>query len=103
MEFDEWYAKHFPDGCYCDDYNKFTKGHIRETFNAGRAAGLAERPMPVNIIFDGPPSHESGRFIEVETDNRTGINLGEWIERDDGLWSLRITELPAAPPAMKEG
>jgi len=48
----------------------------------------------INIIFDGPPSHESGCFIEVETDDGKGINVGEWIEREDGLWSLRITQLP---------
>jgi len=49
---------------------------------------------PINIIFDGPPSHESGRFVEVETDDGKGIRIGEWIERKDGCWALRITELP---------
>lgn len=49
---------------------------------------------PINIIFDGPPSHESGRFVEVETDDGKSINVGKWIERSDGLWALRITELP---------
>ncbi len=49
---------------------------------------------PINIIFDGPPSHESGRFVEVETDDGKSINSGKWSEREDGLWSLRITELP---------
>jgi len=49
--------------------------------------------MPaINIIFDGPPSHESGRFVEVETDDRRSIGVGQWIEREDGLWALRITE-----------
>ena len=48
----------------------------------------------INIIFDGPPSHESGRFVEVETDDGKPINAGKWIERPDGLWALRITELP---------
>jgi hypothetical protein len=23
----------------------------------------------VNVVFDGPPSHESGRFVEVEDDD----------------------------------
>ena len=49
----------------------------------------------INIIFDGPPSHKSGRFVEVETDDGKSINSGTWLERDDGLWSLRITELPS--------
>lgn len=48
----------------------------------------------INIIFDGPPSSQTGRFVEVETDDGNSINAGEWIEREDGLWVLRITELP---------
>lgn len=48
----------------------------------------------INIIFDGPPSHESGRFVEVELDDGRSINVGEWIDKGDGLWALRITELP---------
>ena len=46
----------------------------------------------INIIFDGPPSHESGRFVEVETDGGESVGVGQWIKREDGLWSLRITE-----------
>ena len=49
---------------------------------------------PINIIFDGPPSHESPRFVEVETDDGKSINAGEWIELKDGFWALRITKLP---------
>ena len=48
----------------------------------------------INIIFDGPPNHTPGRFVEVELDNGQSIRIGEWIERDDNLWSLRITKLP---------
>jgi len=48
----------------------------------------------INIIFDGPPSHKSGRFVEVETDDGKSISVGKWRERKDGLWALRITELP---------
>jgi len=51
----------------------------------------------INIIFDGPPSHELGRFVEVETDDGKSIRVGEWIERDDGLWALRIAVLPDSP------
>ena len=50
--------------------------------------------LPINIIFDGPPSNTPGRFIEVETDDGKSINAGEWIEREGGLWALRITTLP---------
>ena len=48
----------------------------------------------INIIFDGPPGHESGRFVEVETDDGKSINAGEWFERPDGYWALRIATLP---------
>lgn len=44
----------------------------------------------IDIVFDGPPSHRSGRFVEVEDGNGTSIRAGGWIKRDDGLWSLRI-------------
>ena len=50
-------------------------------------------PKAINIIFDGPPGPEAGRFVEVETDDGKSINAGEWIEKD-GYWALRITELP---------
>ncbi|MFZ1009835.1 MAG: hypothetical protein WAN65_23565 [Candidatus Sulfotelmatobacter sp.] len=45
-----------------------------------------------DILFDGPPGHEAGRFVEVEDGAGRSINIGEWIERDDGLWALRLTE-----------
>ena len=45
----------------------------------------------IDIVFDGPPGPEPGRFVEVENEQRAGISFGEWIERDDGYWVLRIT------------
>jgi hypothetical protein len=56
-----------------------------------RARGMMNQP--INIIFDGPPD-EQAVFVEVETDDGKSINVGKWRERDDGLWALRITELP---------
>ncbi len=44
----------------------------------------------IDIVFDGPPSPISGRFVEVENDKQASIKLGEWIVRD-GFWVLRIT------------
>lgn len=44
----------------------------------------------IRIIFDGPPSHESGRFVEVENVEGCSISIGEWHARDDKLWELRI-------------
>ena len=46
----------------------------------------------INIIFDGPPGPEAGRFVEVETDAGRSINVGEWKKRSDGLWALRIVK-----------
>jgi hypothetical protein len=43
----------------------------------------------VHIVFDGPPSHESGRFVECETAAGVGINAGEWREIGD-FWHLII-------------
>jgi len=45
----------------------------------------------IDIVFDGPPSHESGRFIEVENSYRRSINFGEWVDRGD-YWALRIPD-----------
>lgn len=44
----------------------------------------------VYVVFDGPPSHESGRFIEVETADGRSVNVepARWSERTDGTWVL---------------
>ena len=44
----------------------------------------------VDIVFDGPPGPQPPRFIEVEDSAGNSIKFGEWIERDDGDWVLRI-------------
>ncbi len=44
---------------------------------------------PIEIVFDGPPSHESGRFVEVEQDGKS-IKFGEWREGKDGFWYLTL-------------
>jgi len=49
----------------------------------------AETPT-VDIVFDGPPGQESGRFVEVEDEGGVSISYGEWGERLDGMWALRI-------------
>lgn len=38
------------------------------------------------IVFDGPPSHESGRFVEVEL-NGASVSFGEWQENGE-YWEL---------------
>jgi len=47
----------------------------------------------INIIFDGPPGPSAGRFVEIERDDGTGISIGEWTERPNGFWALRICAL----------
>lgn len=45
----------------------------------------------VDLVFDGPPGPESPRFVEA-VDASGSIELGEWIERPDGKWVLRIPD-----------
>jgi hypothetical protein len=44
----------------------------------------------VDIVFDGPPSHKSGRFVEVEDQDGKSIRAGKWIHRSDGYWALQL-------------
>jgi hypothetical protein len=44
----------------------------------------------VDVVFDGPPGAQSGRFIEAEDEHGCGTRAGEWIDRGDGTWALRI-------------
>lgn len=46
----------------------------------------------IDVVFDGPPSHESGRFVEVENNSGKSVAVGEWIDRGNGLWALRIRD-----------
>lgn len=50
----------------------------------------------IDIVFDGPPGPEAGRFVEVENAEGWSINFGEWVKRSDGYWALRIPSLEAA-------
>lgn len=47
----------------------------------------------IDVLFDGPPGPESGRFVEVNDPEGKSINAGDWIQREDGLWALRIVIL----------
>lgn len=44
----------------------------------------------VDVVFDGPPSHVSGRFVEVEDEAQVSVRCGQWLQRTDGYWVLRI-------------
>lgn len=43
-----------------------------------------------DIVFDGPPGNESGRFVEVEDENGKSISAGKWLLREDNVWVLRL-------------
>lgn len=44
----------------------------------------------IDIVFDGPPGPEAGRFVEVENLDGESINVGNWVHRTDGYWALRL-------------
>ncbi len=44
----------------------------------------------VDIVFDGPPDHEAGRFVEVEDHTGHSIHFAQWVKRDDGYWVIRL-------------
>ena len=46
----------------------------------------------IEIVFDGPPSHEAGRFVEVEQNGKS-IKCGEWREGNDSLWYLTLPDV----------
>ena len=47
----------------------------------------------IDIVFDGPPAHESGRFVEVEDPTGASISVGQWLQRPDGYHVLRLFSL----------
>lgn len=44
----------------------------------------------IDIVFDGPPSHKAAGFVEIENHDRKSVNMGEWLDRDDGQAVLRL-------------
>jgi hypothetical protein len=54
----------------------------------------------IAIRFDGPPSHESGRFIEVERDGAS-ISFGKW-KQDGDDWLLELTEVAKMEQTLNE-
>jgi hypothetical protein len=68
--------------------------YTRADVDAALEQSDAEQGEALHIVFDGPPGHESGRFVECETPDGKSVNAGEWHERSDGLWELRIAHTP---------
>lgn len=54
----------------------------------------------IDIVFDGPPGPESGRFVEVENEQGQSISTGEWVDPATNpdemnmLWRLRLKVKP---------
>ena len=63
---------------------------------------LLDRAPTLHIVFDGPPSHESGRFVEVENDAGASVSVGEWTERPDGFWDLTIPDARTLAAALAQ-
>lgn len=59
------------------------------------------KPCPdvIHVLFDGPPGPVAGRFVECENPDGRSINAGEWHERADGYWELRISLYTHPAPA----
>lgn len=51
---------------------------------------LANPTDTIDVVFDGGPGAVAGRFVEFEDSASRSIHYGEWVERPDGLWALRI-------------
>jgi hypothetical protein len=60
---------------------------VADVVTKAAAMSLTRR---IDGVFDGPPSHNPGRFVEVEDEAGRSVNVGEWVERPDGYWALRF-------------
>lgn len=61
-----------------------------KTLDAYTVSPAAPLDRVIDVVFDGPPSHQSGRFVEVEDEHGASVNVGEWVDRGNGFWALRI-------------
>ena len=56
----------------------------------------------VDVVFDGPPDHHAPRFVEVEDAAGRSIKVGEWVDRGDGTWALRLPTVPGLSEFREE-
>lgn len=54
--------------------------------------------MKINIVFDGPPSANGPRFVEVETETGRSFRLGEWVELSNGYWAIQFDPVEIITP-----
>lgn len=67
---------------YCQDQQR----EIRDN-RIGQSAPQ-DTGETLDIVFDGPPSHTTGRFVEAEISGKS-VRAGEW-EQYGECWRLRI-------------
>lgn len=82
------------DGCSCEGGWGAARERLQELADAHVCP---PPPTYIDIVFDGPPAHEGGRFVEVENERGESVKLGEWVERSDGFTALRIPTRPQDP------
>lgn len=46
----------------------------------------------IDIVFDGHPGPGTATFVEAESPAGESVSVGEWIQREDGTWALRLTD-----------
>lgn len=69
----------------------FSRAQVeRALASAGGVDPGPPRSQTIDIVFDGPPGHQAGRFVEVENQQGASIRVGEWVHRPDGYWVLRL-------------
>lgn len=73
--------------------------HLLAVLNVaeGKIGSRGQAQAYVDVLFDGPPGPESGRFVETEGPDGSSIAAGEWIDRGNGLHALRI---PLTAPTL---
>lgn len=63
---------------------------------------MTDKNAEVHVVFDGPPSADPPRFVEVETPDGKSISWGRWEQRGK-RWHL-IGPSPSAPlPQQSDG
>lgn len=87
-----------------DGKEQLTIGEIADALLAAGWTRATDNPTDdvIEVVFDGPPAHISGRFVEVENSRGESIHAGEWVEREDGYWALRIEPRRADSPTRSE-
>jgi hypothetical protein len=59
--------------------------------------------MPyINIMFDGSPSHQSARFVEIQDAAGKSIQFGKLVQRAGGFWALRFNVSKPRGPLTPE-